>query len=138
MENIQQRSSNVLLGISSPSDHFKIKYGILTFKLKIKPITCEQMIKISGEISCIKEINKDQEMFPAMIENISDMKHVSKAIAIATGTKFIKIVSRAVLKLPLKDVLILFNIVRKQSDPEVFFYIIAKTGKLNLLKKQPE
>jgi hypothetical protein len=136
MENIQQQASNVLLGIAGTSDRFVLKYGWFTFRLKIKPLTCKQLIAISSEISQINDINKDQDMFPALMSGIKDIRYIAKIIAISTGTRFQRIVTRAILKLPLKDVDTLFSIVHKQSDMSRFFFIIAKTGRMNLLKKQ--
>lgn len=136
MENIQQQATNVLLGIAGPSDRFTLKYGLFTFRLKIKPLTCKQLIAISGEISQLKDINKDQDMFPALMVGITDIRYIAKIISISTGTYFQRIVTRAILRLPLKDVEILFSIVHKQSDMTRFFFIIAKTGRMNLLKKQ--
>jgi hypothetical protein len=133
---MEQEVSNIILGLSGPSDRFVLSYGIFRFNLRIKPITARQLIAISKEISQIKEVDKDNDIFPAMLEGSPDLKYISTAIAIATGTKFKKIVARTILKLDLKDIQTLFNIVRRQSDPERFFFIIAATGKMNLLKKK--
>jgi hypothetical protein len=135
---MEERVKNVLLGIAEKADCFTIKYGWFKFRLKIRPLTAKQLILISAEVAKIKEVNKDQEMFPALMEGCTDLKYISKVIAIATGTRFIRLVSRAVLKLPLKDIQTLFLIVHKQSDPSPFFFIIAKTGRLNILKMTEE
>jgi hypothetical protein len=137
---MEEQVSNVILGIAGKSDRFVLKYGWFKFRLKIKPLTAEMMIRMSGEISKIKTIDKDQDVFAALMAGVPDLKHISKVIAISTGTRFIRLISRAVLKLPLSDIQTLFDIVRKQSDPAPFFFIIAKTGRLNLLKtaKQEE
>ena len=139
MGNIQSDTANVILGISGPSTGFVLKYGWFRFHLKIKPITARQLIEISGEVAKIKTIDENKEMFPALIEGSPDLVHISNAIAIATGTRWKKIVAHAILKLNLKDIQTLFNIVRKQSDPSPFFLICLQAGKMNILKaKQVE
>jgi hypothetical protein len=131
---MEEQVSNIILGIAGKSDRFVLKYGWFKFRLKIKPLTAEMMIRISGEICKIKDIDKDQDMFSALMAGVSDLKYISRTIAHATGTRFVKLISRAVLRLPLSDIQTLFNIVRKQCNAEVFFYIIVTAGKMNLLK----
>ena len=134
---MEKKTSNILLGIAGSEDRFTLKYGWFKFRLKIKPITARQLIAISGEVSQIKDINEDQEMFPALMGGVTDIQYIAKVIAIATGTRFRRIITRAILKLPLKDIQTLFAIVQKQSDPSPFFFtIILAKGRMNLLKKQ--
>ncbi len=136
---MQKEISNIILGVAGPQDRFTLKYGWLRFYLKIKPITARQLIDISGELSQIREIEKDKEMFPALMSGVSDIRYIAKAITIATGTKFKWIVYRAILKLPLKDIQTLFAIVRKQCDAEVFFYtIISARGMIRTVVKQEQ
>ena len=135
---MQEQSANIILGLTGPGDRFTLKYGIFRFRLKIKPLSAKQLIAISKEVSQIGKLDETKEMFPGLMENINDARHLSRAIAIATGTRWKRIVARAVLKLPLNDIKTLFKIVHKQSDPEPFFFtIILAKGRLNLLK-QPE
>jgi hypothetical protein len=110
---MERQVSNILLGIAGPQDRFTLKFGWFKFRLSIKPITARQLIDISGEIAQIKDINQEQEMFPALMDGISDIRYIAKTIAIATGTRYRSIVTRAVLKLPLKDIQTLFAIVKK-------------------------
>lgn len=132
-------TSNILLGRAGPADGFTLKFGLFTFRLKIKPLTVRQLIDISGELSKIKPAEKDMDMFPALMEGISDARFIARVIAIATGTRFKRIVTRAITKLDLKDVQTLFSIVVKQSDPAPFFLICLQAGKMNLLKeKEPQ
>ncbi len=135
---MQESAANIILGLAGPGDRFTLKYGIFRFRLKIKPLSAKQLIAISKEVSQIGKLDETKEMFPGLMENINDARHLSRAIAIATGTRWKRIVARAVLKLPLNDIKTLFKIVHKQSDPEPFFFtIILAKGRLNLLK-QPE
>ncbi len=134
---MEQKVSNVILGIAGTEDRFTLKYGLFRFQLRIKPITARQLIAISGEVAQIKEVKEDQEMFPALMTGSPDLVHIANIIAIATGTKWRRIVARGILNLDLKDINTLFSIVHKQSDPSPFFFtIILAKGGMNLLKKQ--
>lgn len=136
---MNQAISNILLGEPGPEDRFMIRYGWFRFHLSIKPLSARQMIRISGEWSRIKDIDKNKDMFPALMENVSDLKYIARVIAISTGTKFPKLVTRAILKLKLKDIQRLFAIVQKQCDSEVFFYIIISAkGIIRTITKQGE
>jgi hypothetical protein len=104
--------------------------------LKIKPISAKKIIAISAEVSQIKNIDQEQEMFPALMAGITDIRYIARVVAIATGTRYRKIVTRAILRLPLKDIQTLFAIVVNQSDPSPFFLTCLQIGKLNILKKK--
>ncbi len=108
--------------------------------MKIKLISTGRLIRISREISKIRDVDDKEEitMFQALMEHVSDAKHICRAIAIATGTPFVGIVTRAILKLSLADQNKLFDIVISQSDARVFFYTITSAKKLNLMKKKQE
>jgi len=135
---MQEQAANIILGLTGPGDRFTLKYGIFKFRLSIKPLNAKQLIGISKEVAKIRKLDETKEMFPGLMDNIEDAKPIARAIAIATGTRYKKIVTRAVMKLPLEDIKTLFKIVHKQSDPEPFFFtIILAKGRLNLLK-QPE
>ena len=131
---MQEKASNIILGKADPGDGFTIKYGWFKFHLEIKPLTAKQVIEIAGELSKLKDIDPKSDMFAGLLEGGPDLYHVAKAIAIATGTRFRQIVTRAVLNLPLKDIALMMTIVKKQSDPEVFFYtILLAKGLKNIL-----
>jgi hypothetical protein len=136
---MQRQVLDILLGRSDPSDCFTLKWGWFTFRLKIKPISTRQLIRISGEICQIKDF-EDEEMtyFQALMTHAGDAEYINRAIAIATGTRFVNIVARAISKLPNKDQYILFKIVVKNADAEIFFYTITLARKINLLKKKEE
>ena len=136
---MERQISNIILGISGHQDRFILKYGWFRFRLKIRPITARQLIDISGEVAQIKDINKDREMFPALMDGITDIRYIARAVAIATGTRYRRLITRAVLKLPLKDIHTLFAIVKKQSDAEQFFFtIISAKGMIKTIVKQDE
>jgi hypothetical protein len=131
--------SNVILGVDGSQDRFTLKFGWFRFRLKIKPITARQMIDISGEIAQIKDIDKEKELFPALMSGIPDIKYIARSIAIATGTRYKRIVTRAILDLPMKDIQTLFAIVKKQCDSERFFFItISAKGMIRTIAKQEE
>jgi hypothetical protein len=136
---MERTASNILLGRSDPVDSFRLKWGWFTFKLSIKPISTRQLIKISGEICQIRDFEDENvSYFQALMDHAKDADFISRAIAIATGTRFVRIVARAISKLPNKDQNTLFKIVIKNSDAEVFFYTMALARKMNILKKKKE
>ena len=131
---MQEATRDIILGIAGQSDRFTLQYGWFRFHLKIKPLSAKQLVEISGEVSKIRDIDDKKDMFPALMQGVSDTRHIARVIAIATGTRYRRIVARAIMKLPLKDFQTLFAIVHKQSDPTPFFFttILAK-GRMNLL-----
>ena len=130
---------NVILGIAGEKDQFTIKYFGVNWKLAIKPLTAKMLIEISAEMSHVQQVNDSKEMFPALMDGAPDLLHLARIISIATGTRYRKIVTRAILRLPLKDVQTLINIVVKQTDMTVFFYtIISLKGIQSLTKATPE
>lgn len=134
---MEDKVSNILLGVSGSEDRFTLKYGWFRFRLKIKPITARQLIAISSEVSQIKDIDEKQDVFYALMKGITDIRYIARIITIATGTRYKRIITRGILKLPLKDIQKLFSIVVKQSDPSPFFFtIISAKGRMNILKKQ--
>ena len=136
---MEERAANIVLGIDGPGYGFTIKWCGIKFRLKVKLISTERLIRISKEICKIRDFeDEDETMFQALMEHASDARNISRAIAISTGTPFVRIVSRAILKLPLKDIKTLFSIVRKQTDAEVFFSIINSAKRLNLMKKKKD
>lgn len=135
---MQEQVANVILGKAGPGDSFTIKYGWFKFNLEIKPLTARQVIGVGAELSKLKDINPEDEKFPALIENSSDLNHISRAISIATGTRLKRIVTRAILKLPLKDIYTLLMIVKKQTECDLFFYTIILAKGLNKLKPKDQ
>lgn len=116
-----------------------MKYGPFVFRLKIKPLTAKQLIEISRETAKLGDINEKSEMFPALMEGTNNIRHIAKIIAIATATRHKIIVTKAILRLPLKDIETLFKIVHKQSDPTpYFFFMVLAKGRMNLLKPKQE
>lgn len=133
---MERKISNIILGIVGSEDRFTLSYGWVKFRLAIKPITARQLIEISAEVAQVRDVDKEKEMFPALMANITDVRHIARMIAIATGTRYKRIVTRAILKLPLKDIQTLAAIVQKQSDPSPFFLTCLQIGKLNILKEK--
>ncbi len=133
---MEQNAANIILGIAGEADTFTLRYGWFTFHLGIKLLSGKQLMAISVELSKLGTIDQDQEMFPALMEGSKDLTHIANAIAIATNTRWRKIVARGILKLSLKDIQTLFAVIHKQSDPTPFFFIsVLAKGKMNILKK---
>jgi len=136
---MEREISNIILGQAGTQDSFVLKFGWFKFRLSIKPITARQLIAISGEIGQLKDIDKEQEMFPALMSGITDIRYIAKAVTIATGTRYKGIVTRAILRLPLKDIQTLFAVVKKQCDSERFFFIIISAkGMIRAIVKQEQ
>ena len=127
-------AANIILGEAGAGDGFTIKWGILRLKYQIRPITARSLIKISREVCRIKDIDLETAMFPGLMNGAGDMKFVCRSIAIATGTRFPRFVARAISDLPSKDILALWNILVKQSDPSSFFFIIMSARGMNKMK----
>jgi hypothetical protein len=130
--------SRVILGIPGHSDRFTLRWGWLRFRLDIKPLTTRMLIKISGELSNVRQIDENREMFPLFIENAKDIQYFVNSIAIATGSPYQRIVRSAIRKLPLSDIQTLFAIVQKQCDMERFFFLCISARGLNVIKTQKE
>jgi hypothetical protein len=136
---MERRAANIILGQDGTGDRFILKYGWFKFRLSIKPISTRRLIKISREICQIRDFEDENiSYFQALMQHAKDAEYISRAIAIATGTPFVRIVARAISRLPNKDQNTLFKIVIKNSDSEVFFYTMALARKMNILKKKQE
>jgi hypothetical protein len=136
---MEEKAANIILGITGPGDRFTIRWIGIKFRLQIKLISTERLIKISRELCHINDTYEDDEsFFNALMKNASDARYVCRAIAISTGTPFTRMVSHAIMKLPLKDLHTLFNIVQARSDARFFFLTMASAKKLNLMKKAKE
>jgi hypothetical protein len=134
---MEEQAANIVLGVTGPGDSFTIKWCGIKFHLQIKLISTERLIMISKEICKIHDLyDSDETFFKALMKNAADTRYICRAIAISTGTPFIRIVSHAISKLPLKHVQTLFKIVQSKSDAEVFFYTMASAKKLNLMKRK--
>jgi hypothetical protein len=136
---METQAADLLLGVNNPGDRFTIKWCGIKFRLQIKMISTERLIKISREICKIDNTyDEDDSFFTALMNHAPDAHYVCRAIAISTGTPFVRLVTRAIRKLPIKDVQTLFKIVQNRSDAEVFFYTMASARKMNILKKVRE
>jgi hypothetical protein len=136
---MQEQAANIILGEIGPGDTFVLKYGIFKFRLSIKPLTVRQLIMISRELAKVKDIDENQDMFKGLMDAVADSRHIARAIAIATGTRMKGLVTRAILRLPTKDLNTLFSLVNKQTDPTPFFFIIMLAkGRMNLLNPTKE
>ena len=128
---MQKRAADILLGAPGRGDGFTIRYGILKFHLTIRPLTARQVIEISREVCNIKSVSTDNGLFPEELEQAGSLEYICKSIAIATGTRWRNLVTKAISKLPLNEVATLWAIVIKQSDPKVFFSLLISTKGMN-------
>lgn len=137
---MESKSANIILGNLEPGDSFTIKYGIFNLKLSIKLLSLEQVIKISEQSCKIPkiELKAEEDMFNILMANAQYIKIMAKIIAIATEHRFQWLIYKAVMGLPLIHIYTLYKIVRKQSDPQPFFFILSTMERINILKKPEE
>ena len=124
-------AANLLLREAGEDYKFTLEWKRFKFKLKIKPVTTLTLIKISREVSQIKEFNPTVAMFDEQIKNSDSFVHVCKTLTVATETRFPWLVNKAIMDLPFKKVLVLWSILMKQSDPTCFFFILASAKGMN-------
>lgn len=134
---MEEQAANIILDRADPADCFRLKWGWFTFGFKIKPISTKDNIRISAELCKIREFeDENMSYFQALTEHAKDARYINRAIAIATGTHFVRIVAHIVSNLSNKKQNTLFKIVIKNSDAEVFFYTMALAKRMNILKKK--
>lgn len=132
---MERQASEILLGRSGRGDRFSIRWHGIKLRLEIKAITALQMIKISRELTGIENIDQVGTPFSEHLRTSNNLIPICRAIAIATGTRFVNIVSRAILGLPNEDICKLWKMVIKWGDPDSFFFIMVSSGKMNKVKK---
>jgi hypothetical protein len=136
---MEDEVKNVILGLAGEKDQFTIKYLGINWKLAIKPLSAKQLIQIGGEICKLTDIEDETEtMFQALMKHANGLRFICRSIAIATGSRFQKIVTNAIMDLQLEDIQTLFSLVIKQSSAEHFFFIVASARSLNLMKKKTQ
>jgi len=123
--------ADILLGQDAKGDRFRIKWHGITIRLSIKPISTRVLIKISKELSHVKDIDPSKDFLPEQMANAESLVYICRAIAHATQTRYPRIVTQAIYELPLKDIQALWKIVIKQCDPTSFFFIIVSTKGVN-------
>lgn len=137
-ENIEAQAADLILGKETEGEKFSIKLLGFTLKFQIRPLTTRQFIEISKHLSKIVGIDQDKEMFPEMVKRSGDLKHICKAVAIATGSEM-PFLSRIIeSQADIEDLYSLMNIIRKQSNPERFFFILMLSRGMNQLQKREE
>jgi len=136
------KAANLILGLSGQGEKFQIKWHGLKVNLQIRPITVKGMIKISREVAYLKDLDTEEAVFKTQMEHAASLSHICKAIAIATGTRFTRLVARMIAGLELKHVQTLWAIVIGQSDPNSFFFIMVSGKGMNQMKtkkaKEPQ
>jgi hypothetical protein len=128
-------AANIILGEAGDGEQFKLRWGWLRFRLSIKPVSTKTLIRISREVAEIPEIDPSGDAFQEMCRNAAYLKQISRAIAFAANTPFIRIVAEAIRGLPLKHLKTLWATVIQQSDPSSFFFIMISARGVNKLKK---
>lgn len=130
-----EQVSNLVLGKANESEKFILTFLGFSVKLGIKPLSLRKLIKISEHISKIGDIkDNDQTTFHVLMEDSKNLKHICCAITIAIDFPIKLFVYNALIRLPLKDIKILFDILIKQSDPTFFLNILASARNLDVLR----
>ena len=132
-------SGNLLLGLTGPGERFRVTWMGVRLHLQIRPVTVKGMIRISREIAHLGEIDESNTVFTTQMIHAGGLYYICRAIAIATGTRFVSLIARAMMGLELRHIQTLWSIVIKQSDPSSFFFIMVSAKGMNKLKtNQPE
>jgi len=126
-----KEAADILLGKPGRGDGFTIRYGLLRLHLVIRPLTARQIIEISREVCNIPSVSTDNGLFPEELTQAESLDYICSSIAIATGTRWRGLVTKAIRKLPLSEIASLWGLVIKASDPKVFFSLLVLTKGIN-------
>ena len=134
-ENIESQAADLILGSGKDGDKFRLIVLGITLKLKISPLTTHQFIEISKHLSRVSLVDQEVYMFPEMVQRSGELKHICKSIAIATGSRIPFLHKIIEYKADIEDLYTLMQIVRRQSNPERFFFTMTLARGMNQLKK---
>ena len=136
---MQTKLASIVLGVVDDNDRFDVKYHGLTFKLGIKALCPNDIIRIGKAFAKCKEIKDgEQSYLQGMIETSENWSIICKSIAISTGHPFTWLITRIISRLPIKDVNTLWDAVLRNTDAEIFFSIIISVKKMNFMKAKEE
>lgn len=136
---MENKLASIVLGVVDENDRFDVRHYGLTFKLGIKALSPNTIIRIGKEFAKCKEIKDgEQTVFQAMLGVSDNWWFICKSIAIATGHPFTWLIAKIISKLPAKDVGTLWEAVMRNTDAELFFSIITSAKKMNFMKAKEE
>lgn len=130
-ENMALEASNLVLGKAGKGFIFYVKWFVFTFKFQIRPLWPEQIIKIDNELLKMMEIDSSADANEEFTRKSKNYKNICNAIATAALFKWWKIllfkrfVSRLIAKAEPENIQVLLDMVKKQKDPERFFFIMG-------------
>ena len=132
----EERLSALILNKTVAEDCFEIKYRGKLYKLGIRPLSGKTIIEVSEQIAkCSPIVDNGQSVFHALIENASDLRHIARAIAIATEAKNVNKITKVILDLEASQIEQLWEIVERNADGGFFLRIMTSAKNLNLTKK---
>ena len=134
---MEEKLANVILGKTMDEDKFEIKNWGMSFKVGIKPLSPNKLVRLSKFLSRLPDLkDEEQSVFHAMTQNASGLKDVCKAIAIATDFPIKWFIYLSIMRLPLEGIEILMGILIKQSNANFFLNIMVLGKSQNQLKKK--
>ena len=134
---MDKQAAEILLGNAGRGDGFTLRHLGFKWHLRIKPLTTEKLIRISGEVCQIRQLDSEQVIFTEELNKASDLTYIAKAIAIATNARFPGLAYRAIIKLDLDNLAKLWSAVLTNSNPAVFFSIMGSARGLNKIRTTP-
>jgi hypothetical protein len=132
---MDSRAATILLGEHGEGTPFVIRYAGIKWKLCIRELSTERLIRISRELEKIGDIKLDDSgtAFHALMQYVEKARHIARAIAIATGTRWVRTVTRAIMGLSSAEQQTLFKIVKSYSDPDAFFFTMASAKRTSMM-----
>lgn len=139
-QNIEQQAGSTLLG---KGYEFQVK-GLLRKKvtLKMPPLTAGTIARISTEITKLDEINEQNSMSQELLSKGNNIKVIASCIAYALiNQEFFKrwkfwYYRTLILRCDLTEIHAYWNLLKKRSSHEHFFFIMTSTPAMNYLKKK--
>ncbi len=139
-QNIEQQAGAALLG---KGIEFQVK-GLLRKKvtLKMPPLTAGTIARISTEITKLDEINDQNSMSQELLSKGCNIKVIASCIAYALiNQEFFQrwkfwYYRSLILRCDLTEIFAYWNLLKKQSSHEHFFFIMTSTPAMNYLKRK--
>jgi len=141
-QNTEQQAGNTLLG---EGIKFDVR-GIFNKKvtLTMPPLTAGTIARISKEITNLEDINEQNSMSQELLSKGSNIKVIASCIAYALiNQEFFKkwkfrYYRSLILRCELTEIFAYWNLMKKQSSHEHFFFIMTSTPAMNYLKKKDQ
>ena len=138
-QNIEAEAARLIVGKRTKGFKIMIRHGILRLRTQIHYVSAEKVIRMAEQISMINDYDPSAPVFPELMKNAEDIRHVSRAIAIATSFPAKWLITRAINALPYADIETLWNVVKERVRGDRFFFIMESAkSTLTQMKKKEE